>query len=129
MSAPVHGPLQRLRDRCSVLQIAIATASVALADGISPWSLGIASALAVLAFVRPLPPETSKSAERLWTIGIAMALFATLARAVLRGDILDAGVDFLLLLVVQRLFNRQRTREHMQLLLLGSLLMVAGAVI
>jgi transglutaminase-like putative cysteine protease len=129
MTAPVHGPLQRLRDRCSVVQIAIATATVALADGIAPWSLGIASALAVLAFVRPLPPETSRSAERLWTIGIAMALFATLARAVLRGDILDAGVDFLLLLVVQRLFNRQRTREHMQLLLLGSLLVVAGAVI
>jgi protein-glutamine gamma-glutamyltransferase len=132
MNAPlfvVHGPLQRLRDRCSVLQIAIATATVALADGIAPWSLALAVALASLAFVRPLPAVASRGAERAWTIGIALALAATLARAVLRGDILDAGVDFLLLLVVQRLFNRQRTREHMQLLLLGTLLVVAGAVI
>lgn len=126
---PAHGPLQRLRDRCSVLQIVIATATVALADGVAPWSLAIATVLGALAFVLPLPPIASRSSERLWTLGIALALAATLARAVMRGDILDAGVDFLLLLVVQRLFNRQRTREHMQLLLLGSLMVVAGAVI
>ncbi|MBC8070395.1 MAG: DUF3488 domain-containing protein, partial [Deltaproteobacteria bacterium] len=133
MNAPVyaatHGPLQRLRDRCSLLQIVIATASVAFADGIAWWSLALATVLASWAFVRPLPPVASKTAERLWTIGIALALALTLARALLRGDILDAGVDFLLLLVVQRLFNRQRTREHMQLLLLGSLMIVTGAVI
>ncbi|MCA9711963.1 MAG: DUF3488 domain-containing protein, partial [Myxococcales bacterium] len=49
--------------------------------------------------------------------------------AVLRAEFLDAGVDFLLLLIVQRMWNRQRAREHAQLLLLGTLLMVVGAVI
>jgi transglutaminase-like putative cysteine protease len=33
------------------------------------------------------------------------------------------------LLVVQRMFQRQRTREHMQLLMLGALMIVTGAVI
>ncbi len=124
-----HGALHRLRDRLSLLQIAIATATVAIAGGISNWSLGGAAALAALAFLRPLPPAPSRAAERLWTVGIAAALVATLVRAVTSGEVLDAGIDFLLLLVVQRLFNRQRAREHMQLLLLGSLLIVTGAVI
>ncbi len=123
------GPLQRMRDRLSLLQIGIATATVALADAVRPWSLATALLLAIWAFVRPLPTVLSPAAERAWTWGIAAALLATIARAVTTAELLDAGIDFLLLLVVQRLFNRQRTREHMQLLLLGSLLVVAGAVI
>jgi transglutaminase-like putative cysteine protease len=122
-------PLLRLRDRMSLLQIAIATASVAIADGIAPLSLALAAALAAWAYIRPLPPQTTKSTERAWTVLVAVALVATITRAVLTADILDAGLDFLLLLVVQRLFNRQRAREHMQLLMLGTLLLVAGAVI
>lgn len=122
-------PLLRLRDRMSLLQVVIAAATVAIAGGIAPTSLALAAALSAWAFIRPLPPQTSKSTERAWTLLVAAALIATMARAVLTAEILDAGLDFLLLLVVQRLFNRQRAREHMQLLLLGSLLLVAGAVI
>jgi transglutaminase-like putative cysteine protease len=121
--------LRRLRDRASLGQVAIATASVAIAGGIAPWSLAIACALATWAMLRPLPEATSRTAERQWTVLVAIALVGTLVRAVTTADLLDAGLDFLLLLVVQRLFNRQRAREHMQLLLLGALLMVAGAVI
>lgn len=125
----VDSPLQRLRDRMSLAQVAVATAMVAFAGGIAPWSLALATLLCIWAFVRPLPATTSKASERAWTLLVALALVGTLTRAFLTADLLDAGLDFLLLLVVQRLFNRQRAREHMQLLLLGSLLVVAGAVI
>jgi len=121
--------LKRLRDRLSLLQIAIAAGTVAAAGGVRPASLVLAALLVAWAWVRPLPEVPSRTSERLWTAGVALALVATLARAWNSGDVLDAGLDFLLLLVVQRLFQRQRTREHMQLLLLGSLLMVTGAVI
>lgn len=121
--------LLRLRDRLSVAQIAVAVTAVALAGGISTSSLALFVLATVLAFVRRLPPEPSRRAQRLWTLGIFAALVATTARAFLRSEFLDAGVDFLLLLVVQRFFQRQRTREHVQLLLLGSLLMIVGAVI
>ncbi len=121
--------LRQLRDRLSALQALVAAISVAMGGGM-PWSsLGLTVALGLWAFYRPLPDAPSKTASRLWTLGIVMALTATLARVFVRGDILDAGVDFLLLLVVQRLFNRQRAREHMQLLMLGTLLMVVGAVV
>jgi transglutaminase-like putative cysteine protease len=125
----VDTPLHRLRDRMSLAQIVVATATVGVAGGIAPWSLALAAVLCAWAFVRPLPPVTTKATERSWTLLVGVALVATLTRAVMTAELLDSGLDFLLLLVVQRLFNRQRAREHMQLLLLGSLLVVAGAVI
>lgn len=123
------GPLRRLRDSLSLAQIAVAVAAVALAGGITLLSLALLVLLVGWAWWRPLPPMASPGAQRAWTGLVFVALVATLFRAVLRAEFLDAGVDFLLLLVVQRMFNRQRAREHAQLLMLGALLMVVGAVI
>ena len=121
--------LRELRDRLSALQALIASAAVLAGGGMSWTSLGLALAFGALAFYRPRPETTPKSTSRAWTIGVVLALAATFARVFLVGDLLDAGVDFLLLLIVQRLFNRQMAREHMQLLMLGSLMMVVGAVV
>jgi len=121
--------LRSQRDLASVAQIGIAALAVALGGGLSMLKLVGLAVLATIALRRRLPDTPSLRSQRLWTIGVFAALVGTLARALLRAEFLDAGVDFLLLLVVQRLFQRQRTREHMQLLLLGSLLMVVGAVI
>lgn len=130
MSEPLAmGPLRRLRDALSLGQVGLGVVAVALAGGIAWPSLGLVILLAAVAWWRPLPAVTSYTAQRAWTILVLVALVATLVRAVMLVDFLDAGVDFLLLLVVQRTFNRQRAREHAQLLLLGVLLMVVGAVI
>lgn len=124
-----HGPLRRLRDGLSLTQIAIALATVALAGGAATVSLVAFVILVGVAWWRPLPDEPSRGSQRAWTALVFVALVATLVRAIARAEFLDAGVDFLLLLVVQRMFNRQRAREHAQLLLLGALLLVVGAVI
>ncbi len=123
------GRLRRLRDGLSVAQIGVAMAAVALAGGITLGSLAAVVVLVAWAWWRPLPAAAGVASSRAWTLLVFVALVATLARALLRAEFLDAGVDFLLLLVVQRLFNRQRAREHAQLLMLGALLMVVGAVI
>lgn len=129
MSATPDARLRRRRDLASLLQIAIAALAVALGGGIDLLRLSLFAALVAWAFVRKLPAEASRTGARMWTLGIAAALVATIARVLLRNELLDAGVDFLLLLAVQRFFNRQRAREHFQLLLLGALLMVVGAVV
>lgn len=121
--------LRQLRDRLSALQALIAAITVIAGGGMTWASFGATVGLGIWAFYRPLSEEPAKATARMWTAGILIALAATLTRVFVRGDILDAGVDFLLLLIVQRLFNRQRAREHMQLLLLGLLMMVVGAVI
>lgn len=121
--------LEHLRERLSLIQITLACATV-LAGGAMRWSSAIiAAGFVAWAFYRPLPPATSAAAQRRWTALVFVALAASAARIVLLGEVLDAGVDFLLLLVVQRFFQRQRAREHLQLLALGALLIVVGAVV
>jgi transglutaminase-like putative cysteine protease len=122
--------LVRMRDALSLIQAALALAAVAMAQSASSWAVALTVAFAAVAMIRPLPSEPAgKGSQRLWTVAVVAALAASGARAVLGDELLVAGVDFLLLLVIQRLFNRQRCREHMQLLMLGSVLMVIAAVI
>lgn len=121
--------LRRRRDYLSLAQMAIAVVAVALGGGVAPGSLALFGLLTLWALWRPLPPETTRAATRWWTLGIAAALVVTLARALVGSELIDASVDFLLLLAVQRFFNRQHAREHLQLLLLGALLMVVGGVV
>src|SRR5690606_16811560 len=150
--------LVRLRDALSLIQAAIAVAAVTLAKSASLWAVALTVALATIAMLRPLPPHETrhlvpprsnqpgaseasgreqsrlrepagKGVQRLWTVAIVAALAASGARTLLGTELLVAGVDFLLLMFIQRLFNRQRCREHMQLLMLGSVLMVIAAVV
>ena len=121
--------LRQLRDLTNATQVGLAVAAVAFAGGVQWPSLLLAGALTIWAFARPRPHPPSLSAQRLWTAGVFVALVATAVRAFTQAEFLDAGVDFLLLLIVQRFFARQRSREHMQLLLLGALMMVVASVI
>lgn len=121
--------MRQLRDALSVGQISLAVAAVALGNGASTWALIALVVLSAVAYWRKLPPETSKTTQRAWTGLILVALVASIVRAFTRLEFLDAGIDLMLLLVVQRLFHRQRCREHQQLLLLGAVLMVIAAVI
>src|SRR5690606_8334733 len=97
--------LVRLRDALRVLQAAIAVAAVTLAQSASVWAVALTVALAVIALLRPLPPEPAgRPIQRLWTVGIVAALAASGARFLLLGvELLVAGVDLLLLMIVQRL--------------------------
>lgn len=124
--------LDRARTVLSVVQIALGVLGVALAQGTSAIAIGVAVVAATLALVRQPPQrdeDQQRRANRLWTLLVFVALAASVARALLFRNILEAGVDFVLVLIVQRLFNRELAREHMQLLLLGAVLMVIGAVI
>jgi protein-glutamine gamma-glutamyltransferase len=122
--------LMRLRDALTLVQALLAVAAVTLAKSASSWMVAVTLLLASLAMIRPLPEQASKTSQRVWTLGIVVALALSGVRAlVFGGELLVAGVDFFLLMIVQRLFNRQRCREHMQLLMLGAVLMVIAAVI
>ncbi len=121
--------LHATRDVLSGVQIALAAATVWAAGGGSIWAWLLFLAFSALAYVRRLPEEVSVTTQRTWTFAIFIALVASVLRGLFGGELIDAGVDFLLLMVVQRLFQRQKTREHLQLVLLGAVFMVIGAVI
>lgn len=121
--------LRQQRDALTLVQLSLAVLAVFLGNGGTPAAYGVAAALTAYAFWRPLPDEVSLGSQRAWTLLVFAALAASTARAILLLEFLDAGVDFLLLLAVQRFFNRQKPREHYQLLLLGAVLLVIAAVI
>ncbi len=121
--------LVALRDRMSLGQIGLGCLSVALGGGMRWTSFALLACVAMWAHRPRYRHDTSARTQASWTAIVAVALAATIARAVYAGDVLDAGVDFLLLLVAQRLVVHRRAREHMQLLLLGTLLMLVGAVV
>ncbi len=126
---PTRG-LAQLRDWLSLIQALLAITAVGLAGSASGWALIATLLLVTWAMLRPLPEALSPSMSRVWTLVIVVALALSAMRTFMLGEeLLVAGVDFLLLMVVQRLFNRQRSREHMQLLMLGAVLMVIAAVI
>jgi transglutaminase-like putative cysteine protease len=120
--------LRGIRDGLNLLQVALAALAVALGGGASTWGLVAAAIAVAIAYTRP-PALLRPSSQRLWTLGLALALFASIFRAFSRAEFLDAGVDFLLLMIVQRAFNRARARENMQQVLLGAVLMIIGAVV
>jgi len=121
--------LPLLREILSLAQVGLAVMAVWLGTGGSWWAILGAVVLTVAAYLRPLPDEPGVAAQRMWTVLVFFALVASVARGVLFLSLVDAGIDFLLLLCVQRFFNRQKTREHLQLQMLAAVLIVIAAVI
>jgi transglutaminase-like putative cysteine protease len=107
----------------------LAIAAVATYVGEAGSSAGFVAfvLLAAVAWARPMPETVP--VRRVWTAIVLMALVASGGRGWYGESVLDAGVDFLLLLGIQRLFIREKTREHLQLLLLGATLMTIAAVV
>lgn len=121
------GRLRRLRDLLSLAQLAIAAVATYVGEAGSSVGFVAFVVLAAIAWARPMPETVP--VRRVWTAIVLTALVASAARAWSGESILDAGVDFLLLLGIQRLFIREKTREHLQLLLLGATLMTIAAVV
>ena len=126
-SSLLRHPL-KLRTTLSVILVVLAAASIRIGGGSTPLAMALAALGVVFALRRP-PMADSTASRRAWTFVILAALGLSIWRAIALQDVLDSGTDFLLLLCVQRLFNRQRTREHQQIILITSVLLTIGAVI
>ena len=117
--------VSRKRDLVSLGMVATSVAAVALANPGSLPGVVVFSVVSTWAYLRPAKPESGLT----WTVIIATALAASVARILKFEDILDSAIDFLLLLVVQRFIHRITTRAHIQLGLLAALLMMIAAVL
>jgi protein-glutamine gamma-glutamyltransferase len=65
----------------------------------------------------------------LWTIASVFALVYSVLTAVVTGDFLGVGAQFLIWLVVAKSYNRRAARDWQQLYLLSFLMLVAGSVL
>lgn len=64
-----------------------------------------------------------------WTIASAFALIYAILTAIVTGDFLGVGGQFLLYLIVAKAFNRRAAKDWQQMYLLAFLMLVAGSVL
>jgi hypothetical protein len=64
-----------------------------------------------------------------WTVASVFALVYSVLTAVVTGDFLGIGAQFLIWLVVAKSFNRRAARDWQQIYLLSFLMLVAGSVL
>ncbi len=64
-----------------------------------------------------------------WTIASAFALIYAVLTAIVTGDFLGVGGQFLLYLIVAKAFNRRAAKDWQQMYLLAFLMLVAGSVL
>lgn len=127
LSILLNSPL-KLRSVLSVVLVVLAAASVRIGSGSTPFAMALA-ALAIMFALRRPPIQDTRANKRAWTAIVFVALVLSAWRAIALQELLDTGTDFLLLLCVQRFFNRRKTREHQQIILITGVLMTIGAVI
>ena len=64
-----------------------------------------------------------------WTIANVFALVYALLTAIVTGDFLGVGGQFLMWLIISKAFNRKSARDWQQMYLLSFLMLVAGSVL
>lgn len=65
----------------------------------------------------------------IWTIASVFALIYSILTAIVTGDFLGVGSQFLIWLVVAKAYNRRAARDWQQMYLLAFLMLVAGSVL
>jgi protein-glutamine gamma-glutamyltransferase len=65
----------------------------------------------------------------MWTVASVFALVYSVLTAVVTGDFLGVGAQFLIWLVVAKAYNRRAARDWQQIYLLAFLMLVAGSVL
>jgi transglutaminase-like putative cysteine protease len=115
----------------SYLMIAAAFATLALSRELSPLVVTLTLVLAALSFFFE-PARHTWLRARAWTAtwnAITLVAFAWSLLDVIRGDALTAGVRFLCLLLVNKLWNRRGSRDYLQAYVVSFLMLVAGAAL
>lgn len=111
------------------LMVAFAYAAMTTGGGIQPV-IALSGLVGLIASWWWEPPNISF--ERwtwMWTLASVFALVYSVLTAVVTGDFLGVGAQFLIWLVVAKSYNRRAARDWQQIYLLAFLMLVAGSVL
>jgi protein-glutamine gamma-glutamyltransferase len=111
--------------------VAAAFATLALSRELSPIVVALTFAASLASYFFE-PSRHSWLRTRAWTNGWNVATSVMLGLSfldVIRGDALGAGVRFLCVLLVNKLWNRRASRDYLQAYVVSFLMLVAGAAL
>ena len=111
------------------LMVGFAYLAMMMGGGVQP-AIGLGGLLALIASWWWEPPRIRYERWAIvWTIASVFALVYSVLTAIVTGDFLGVGAQFLTWLVVAKAFNRRAARDWQQMYLLAFLMLVAGSVL
>jgi transglutaminase-like putative cysteine protease len=113
----------------SYLMVVCAFFALSFSGELSPLALVLTVAATIGSWFWEAPRVRLKRYAPVWAVTSLLVLGYTLLRAFLGGDFLIVGVEYLLFLLVAKLYNRSACRDYLHIYVLTFLMLVAGTVL
>jgi hypothetical protein len=113
----------------SYLMVACAFFALAFSGELDPLVVGLALAAMIGSWFWEAPRVRLKRYALVWAVLSLVVLGYTLLRAFLGGDFLIVGVEYLIFLLLAKLYNRNACRDYLHVYVLTFLMLVAGTVL
>jgi transglutaminase-like putative cysteine protease len=113
----------------SYLMVACAFFALGFSGELNPVMIGLALLAMAGSWVWEAPRVRLKRWATVWAVLSLLVLGYTLLRAFLGGDFLIVGVEYLIFLLIAKLYNRAACRDYLHIYVLTFLMLVAGTVL
>ena len=113
----------------SYLMVACAFFALGFSGELNPLMLGLAFLAMAGSWAWEAPRVRLKRWATVWAVLSLLVLGYTLLRAFLGGDFLIVGVEYLIFLLIAKLYNRAACRDYLHIYVLTFLMLVAGTVL
>lgn len=116
--------------KAATFSMVLSSLGALLLSGHIPALMSIILLAAFLGAI-PVPRSWMRSRhwQTAWTIATLGAFFLCVLQIAVGGGFVEAAIYFLLFLVINKLYNRQKGRDHLQLYAVSLMSVVAGAAI
>ncbi len=113
----------------SYMMVACSFSALALSGELNPLVLLAVTVAIVGSWFWEEPRFPLKRLNTAWGALSLLVLAVTLLRAFVGGDFLLVGVEYLMFLMIAKLFNRSACRDYLHIYVLSFLMLVAGTVL
>ncbi len=113
----------------SYLMVGASLGALALGNNLSTPILAVVLFAILLSAFLPERREASVLWQTAWTVSTFVALGLCIVEFLLRSELVLSTVNFLLFLLVNKLFNRRTGRDYLQLYVVTFMMVVAGSVL
>lgn len=113
----------------SYLMVVCAFFALAFSGELSPLALGLTIVATIGSWFWEAPRVRLKRYAPVWAVSSLVVLGYTILRAFMGSDFLIVGVEYLLFLLVAKLYNRSACRDYLHIYVLTFLMLVAGTVL
>jgi hypothetical protein len=111
------------------LMVAASLGALAFGENLSTPILAVVLLAILISIFLPERRETSMLWQTVWTMSTFVALGLCIVEFLLRNELVLSTVNFLLFLLINKLYNRRTGRDYLQLYVVTFMMVVAGSVL